>query len=261
MALREVAPVSRRRTFEAYLPIGYTDAAGRVHRQAILRKMRGHEEALLYDPSLRPSRLVTELLRSCMIRLGDIDAPDETVVTQLYTADRNYLLLELRRITLGDQLEASYICPSCGRHVIRGEDLREMEVRRQADSEPLEDIALVLEDGYVDRDGTEHTEIVLTLPKGTDEEFVEPMFEKDPLKAQDALLLRCIKRFGTLPKAALEAYGVKMLRDLTLGDRRSIDRALNGNAPGVNLERRIDCPDCGRSFHALLDVSYFLDLG
>lgn len=259
-ALREAVP-GVRRTFEAYLPIGYTDASGQVHRRAVLRKMRGHEEALLYDTSLSPSRLVTELLRSCVLRLGDIEAPDDAVLTQLYTADRNYLLLELRRITLGDRLEAVYACPSCGRYIHRVEDLREIEVRHKADDEPLEDIVLELEDGYVDRDGQAHTEVVLTLPKGTDEEFVEPMFAKDPLKAQDALLLRCIKRFGTMPKAALEAYGVKILRDLTMGDRLAIDRALNGNTPGVNLERRIDCPDCGRSFYALLDVSRFLDLG
>ena len=60
------------REFEFTLPVGFTDATGRVHRKAVLQKMRGHEEALLYDPSLSGGRLVTELLRSCLVRLGEL---------------------------------------------------------------------------------------------------------------------------------------------------------------------------------------------
>jgi len=257
------------REFEVLLPIGYTDQAGRVHRRAALRKMRGHEEALLYDASLSAGRLVTELLRSCLLRLGDLGPVDAETVAQLYTADRNYLLLELRRITLGDQLQASYRCPQCGGDVAVVEDLAQMEVLRLEEGQILADRTLALEDGYVDRKGTLHTALTLTLPRGLDEEFVSPMVARDPLKAQDALVLRCIKRFGTLPRAELEAYGVKILRDLSMGDRRLIFQALegphsdangDGRSPGVNFRRTIDCGHCGTRFKGVLDVSHFFVL-
>ena len=257
------------REFEVLLPIGYTDSAGRIHRRAVLRKMRGHEEALLYDASLSAGQLVTELLRSCLLRLGDLSPVDAETVAQLYTADRNYLLLELRRITLGDQLQASYRCPQCGGDVAVVENLAEMEVQRLAEGQVLADRALALEDGYVDRKGTLHTALTLTLPRGLDEEFVSPMVARDPLKAQDALVLRCIKRFGTLPRAELEAYGVKILRDLSMGDRRLIYQALEGphsngdgdvQSPGVNFRRTIDCGHCGTRFKGVLDVSHFFAL-
>lgn len=246
--------------FEVQLPIGYTDETGRVHRRAVLRKMRGHEEALLYDPSLSAGRLVTELIRSCLLRLGDLTAVDSGVVSQLYTADRNYLLLELRRITLGDHLQAAYRCPRCERDVPVVEDLSQVEVRRLDDGQSLSDIELELEDGYVDRQGTPHTELTLTLPRGADEEFVAPMVDKDPLKAQDALLLRCIKRFGTLTRATLQAYGVKILRDLTLGDRQRLHQALNGQTPGVDFYRSVQCGGCGTTFKGVMDVSNFFVL-
>lgn len=245
------------REFEVLLPIGYIDQAGRAHRRATIRKMRGHEEALLYDPTLTAGRLVTELIRSCLVRLGDLTTVDSDVVSQLYTADRNYLLLEMRRVTLGDRLRASYLCPRCGGDVSVMEDLSQVEVRRLDDGQTLADIELELEDGYVDREGTLHTDLTVTLPRGVDEEFVSPMAEKDPLKAQDALILRCIKRFGTLPKAALEAYGVKILRDLTLGDRRRLHEALNGETPGVNFRRSMRCGQCGTTFEGVMDVSNF----
>src|SRR4051812_33758608 len=99
---------------EVVLPIGYADAAGRIHRKATLRKMRGHEEALLYDGSLTAGRLVSELLRGCLLRLGDLGDVAPDLCTNLYSADRNYLLVELRRFTLGDALPCTYLCPGCG---------------------------------------------------------------------------------------------------------------------------------------------------
>lgn len=253
-----MGPVQRE--FELLLPIGYTDEAGQTHRRAVLRKMRGHEEALLYDPSLSAGRLVTELIRSCLVRLGELSPVEAGVVAGLYTADRNYLLLELRRITLGDRLQAAYRCPSCGTDVVAMEDLSRIEVRRLDEGQALADQVIQLEDGYEDRKGVLHTELALSLPRGVDEEFVSPMAAQDPFKAQDALILRCIRRFGSLPRAELEAYGIKILRDLTMSDRQRLHQALNGQSPGVNFQRTIECGRCGTAFKGVLDVSNFFVL-
>lgn len=245
------------REFDVLLPVGYTDGSGRVHRQAVICKMRGHEESLLYDQTLSAGRLVTELIRSCLIRLGDIEAVTTQIVSELYTVDRNYLLLELRRITLGDHLPALYVCPRCGAEIPVVQDLSRIPVRRLEESQTLADITLQLEDGYIDREGALHTEIVLSLPRGVDEEFVSTMAEKDPLRAQDVLLLRCIRRFGSLPEAALEAYGIKILRDLTMGDRHRLYQALNSQMPGVDFQCPVRCSSCGTSFQGIMDVTNF----
>ncbi len=245
------------REFEVLLPAGYADGAGRVHRQAVIRKMRGHEEALLYDQTLPAGRLVTELIRSCLVRLGDIGTVTAQLVSELYTADRNYLLLELRRITLGDYLPALYICPRCGAEISVFQDLGAVPVRRLEEGRMPEDVTVWLEDGYIDREGAPHTEVVLTLPRGVDEEFVSSMAEKDPLRAQDVLLLRCIRRFGSLPPAALEAYGIKILRDLTMGDRRLLFQAVNSQMPGVDFQCPVHCDSCGTSFQGVMDVTNF----
>lgn len=243
--------------FEVHLPIGLTDRAGSVQRQAVLRKMRGHEEALLHDTGLVAGRLVTELLKNCLVRLGEETPVSAETVQKLYTADRNYLLLELRRITLGDQMRATYTCPRCNRAVHVTENLSDLAVRWLEPDQILEDIDLELEDGYTDRQGTRHTEMTLTLPTGVDEEFVTPLVARDPLKAQDALLLRCIKRFGTLPRRSLEAYGVKILRDLTMGDRLQLQACFNGSTPGVDFTRQVVCDACGAVFGGVLDISSF----
>lgn len=245
------------REFEVTLPIGYADDKGQVHRKAVIRKIRGHEEALMSDPSLSAGQLVTELIRSCLIQLGDLESVTPGVVAELYSADRNYLLLELRRITLGNELRQSYLCPRCQSEVVTIEDLSQLPVARLSDGEVLSDTEVNLDDGYVDRNGATHMELTLRLPRGVDEEFVSRFAAKDPLRAQDALVLRCIKRIGALPKAELEAYGIKILRDLTLGDRWKLQRALFEDVPGVRFERRVECSQCGTTFDSIMDLSDF----
>jgi len=246
--------------FQTTLPVGYTDDGGRIHREAWLRKMTGHEEALIADANLSAGQLVTELLRCCLVKLGEIDTVDADLVSRLYTADRNYLLLELRRITFGARLLEFYVCPHCGVELSVEEDLSEIPVRRLTDGQTPGDIDITLEDGYTDRHGTRHQQLRLTLPRGCDEEFVSPMLDKDPLQAQDALLLRCIKQFGTLPQSELSSYGIKVLRDLTLGDRQRLQRAFSEQAPGVDFQREISCGSCGATFTGVMDVSNFFVL-
>jgi hypothetical protein len=175
----------------------------------------------------------------------------------MYSADRNYLLLQIRRVTLGDDMAASYACPACASEVRTVERLDEIEARALHEGEDPEAIEVELEDGYTDREGTEHGRVILRLPRGEDEAFVSSMVEKDPMRAADALTLRCVRGFGTLPTAELQAYGLRILRDLSLGDRLRLQRAIGDDAPGARFRRDVRCDSCGTRFERLLDVSDF----
>lgn len=250
-----------RREFQVELPLGYIDSAGRVHCCAVIQKMRGHEEALFYDTSLSAGRLVTELVKGCLVRL--VDGPEITgaLVSQLFSADRNFLMVQIRRITLGDVVTCRYTCRGCGADIAVAEDLGRIEVRRGTDSQLRTTVRVELDDGYRDAEGVIHTALELRLPRGDDEEFVAQMTGNDPLRARDALVLRCIKSFGTMRKATLEGFGLKILRDLTLGDRRKVYRALDDDAPGVNFRRTVVCERCGERSTTMLDVASFFELG
>lgn len=245
------------RTYGFDLPVGLAAAGGAVHRRATIRKMRGHEEGLLYDRSLGPGELVSHIIAGTLIRLGALDEPRPEVVAQMYSADRNFLLLQIRRVTLGDEMTASYTCPACVSVVQALERLDEIPVRSVEPGEDPESIVVELEDGYRDRSGTEHTTVTLRLPRGEDEAFVSPSLERDPMKAADALTLRCIRAFGTLPLAELQAYGLRILRELSFGDRLRLQRALSDDAPGANLRRTVHCHECGTRFERHLDVTDF----
>lgn len=247
-----------RREIEETLPIGVAGPHG-VERTVALRKMTGREEALLADPASQRNggRLVTGLLASCITRIGDLETVDRSVIEHMYSADRNFLLLRLRSFTFGSELPASYGCTSCGHRFELVEDLDTLPVQRLADGVEPDDIVVELEDGYVDPDGNVHTAMTLRLARGDDESTVAPQMRKNASLGKNALLARCLKSLGDVPAHRLDALGAKILADLTLTDRRIIDRAFNDAAPGVDLIREIDCPACGAVFKATLDMTSF----
>ncbi len=251
-----------RREFEFTLPIGYTDSDGTTHRQVVLRKMTGREEAILADRKYQRNggKLVTELLQSCVVKLGELEPNGRGPVSGLYSADRNYLLLKLRAITFGPELEATYTCPGCGEGIPMVENLDDLPVRMVPDGEEQQEIAVELEDGYVDREGQVHTALTMRLPTGTDEEAVAPQMRDNASLGKNAMLARCVKSLGEVPVHRLDALGPKIMSELTMTDRRLIDRALNDAAPGIDLVRELECPRCGKTFSASLDLSNFLAL-
>ncbi|MGH2933878.1 MAG: hypothetical protein ACRDL2_05105 [Gaiellaceae bacterium] len=252
------APVGSPAGFEFELPIGYVDEDGRIHRAAVLRKMTGREEVLLADRKLRQNggRLVTELLSCCLRRLGELEPVPRDVVSRLTSPDRNYLLLELRKITFGSAMETTYECPSCGATSRSLQDLDELTVHR-VNGEGAPDVIVDLEDGYVDTDGALYTTMVFRLPTGADEERVATTLKGNASEGMSALLTRCLVSVGDMPQQRREMIGTKLMIDLTLGDRSRIDRAFRHGMPGVELVREVECEACGRRAERNLDLSSF----
>jgi len=252
-----------KREMEVSLPIGYLDDEGRQHKSVVLRKMTGKEEAILADRRFQKNgaKLVTELLHSCLVRVGDLPKNGASTIEKMYSADRNFLLLKLRILTFGAELEAHYTCPSCGESMQITEDLTDLPIRGLDNGESPDEVPVALEDGYVDKDGSVHTALTLRLPTGIDETAVAPQMRQNASLGKNALLSRCMKSLGDLPAHRVEALGPKIMTELTMSDRRLIDRALNQSAPGVDLIRELTCSHCGGGFKATLDMTHFLSAG
>ncbi len=249
------------REFDVELPVGYLDEDSRLHRQAVLRKMTGQEEALLADRKLRKNagKLVTELLASCLRELGEVKPVTRQVVSKLTSLDRNYLLMELRKITFGNELEANYTCPACDETNTIVEDLEELPVRR-LNGEGIPEIVVQLEDCFEDRDGELYNTMVFRLPTGSDEEKTASIARENTSHGNNALLSRCLLTLGDMPQSRREALGTKIMQNLTMGDRARIDWAFRKEVPGVDLTRDITCERCGRDFHTTLDLTRFFSL-
>jgi hypothetical protein len=227
-----------------------------------VRKMTGREEALLTDPKLRRNagKLITALLANC-VSTADGQRMEQALARKLSSADRNFLLMELRRVTFGDEMEAHYRCPRCDGVTLVIEDLSAIEVNRLHEASGELDITVMLEDGYVDQDGKRHRELVFTLPTGEDEEVVAGRRDANPSRQRDALLARCLIRVDDMDERRVRAIGIRLLADLSMSDRQLIRRTLDEHALGPDLNRAIRCEHCDEEFRTGLDMSHFFPLG
>src|SRR6266487_2775275 len=148
-------------TFE--LPGGLVLGIDRMLSYAELRPLTGREEEWLAShPGTLGARAVSRLLSACLVHL-DGEPPDYEYVQRLLVGDRDYLMLQLRRITLGDHFRAVIVCPACD---------AKMDVDFEADEVPIEWRAQTESTYTLDLAGEEKRcrSVRFRLPNGGDQE-------------------------------------------------------------------------------------------
>lgn len=226
------------------LPGGYVDADGRLHREVELAVLTGREEELLTQARHpRPAELVTEVLSRCVRRLGTISPVPPAVARDLLVADRQYLLLQLRRATFGDRVRADLFCPwpDCGQRVSLDFSLADVPVEPPAEPGPVHTATL-----------TDGRELVFRLPTGADQEELTERLAENASAALTALLARCVLRLGPV-----EHPGPDALAALPVTVRAEIEECLRAVAPSVAQTMDAQCTECGRAFVAPFDVQRF----
>jgi hypothetical protein len=206
------------------LPGGWLDDAGACHRQALVRSLCGRDEEWLYglSPGTPLARVVTDLLVRCLGRLGP-SRPGAEAVRQLPVGDRDYLLLKLRQLSFGNQVEMTLTCSreGCGARMDVDFGLDAIPVR-QAPQRPSYRLRLT---------GREAGELRFRLPRGGDLEELAAA-GGDDLEA--ALLGRCL------------LGGPASVRAVERSPRRraAVAAALERRSPGVERELEATCPEC-----------------
>src|SRR5271170_3924907 len=92
----DAVPDELRTEFAFVLPRGYVDAAGRVHRDGVMRLARARDELVpLHDDRVRenPAYLTVVLLARVVTRVGTIEGEDvrSTVIENLFASDLAFL--------------------------------------------------------------------------------------------------------------------------------------------------------------------------
>jgi hypothetical protein len=218
------------RTF--LLPGGLVLEEGRCLRTAVLRPLTGHEEEWFAGhPRIPAAVAATHILSACLVSLDDVTVT-KNLVRQLLIGDRDYLVLQLRRLTLGDDFQAVFACPACD---------AKMDVSFKASEIPIEcrtQQTAKFSIHLADPQPSGRT-VSFRLPTGGDQEAALGM-GNDPVQA---ILDRCILGDG----------GSR----LSLQEREAVIEAMERTAPEVDLELDLSCPECGKTFLVRFDTTAF----
>ncbi len=247
-------------TQEVKLLAGYTDEAGVTHTDAEIREMLGVDEEMVQKSENRSNigRLVTSLLVGCVTKIGPYVSKDmkpaqwEKIVKSLYLGDRDLLLMEIRKLTYGGEVELPFQCqnPECkqkGKHILDWEEIEIEELEVSPHNIPFE-----LKRGVRDKEGQLVKHGTLRLPTGEDQELLDSIARKNMGQANTSLITRCVKDLGTVKLSA------KTFKDMSVADREKLVVLIGESHFGPNFKIEIDCPSCGSTFDVGVNPVNFL---
>ncbi len=237
------------------LPGGYVDNDATAHREVELTPLTGREEELLAEYRSREvASLITTVLQRCIRRIGTISPVSQEMIRSLLIADRQYLLLKLRELTLGDTIRASIFCPwpDCGKKIMVSFSIDDIPLIELVNQGPTYKMELSAEAAFVADSAETHREIVFRLPNGGDQEELASIVVQDEIRAQALLLQRCIHSIGLLQD--LDEKTIGRLSPLA---RREIEQQMEAVAPKVELTMESTCPECDREYAVPFDVQNF----
>jgi hypothetical protein len=167
----------------------------------------------------------------------DDEPPPCDVARNMLVGDRDYLILQLRRLTIGDRVLAVADCPGCGSKMDIDFDAAAIPIERGAPDTPSYQIELPAHSGLPAR------AVRFRLPSGGDQEAVLGL---DVETAADKLLERCLLSGDAAP--------------LAVDERARVITAMEKRAPRVELELDLRCPECSHAFVTPFDTTaFFLD--
>lgn len=227
------------RTF--VLPLGYVDASGKCHREAVLRPITGREQQFLIwcSPSAPTAAVTTDLLARCLLRVGEIVDVTPSMVRDLLVGDREFLLLRLYQISFGETVTVLLRCPieECGEVTEVPLELNEISV----EGSPVEARVITIK-----LETPDERTVSFRLPTGADQEALAscPGLSEDE---QSALLMkRCLLSSST--------------PDMVLGrnDSNLIESRMKQLAPMIDVELEALCPKCSRLSANPVDVPFLV---
>lgn len=201
-------------------------------KQLVVRGMTGHEEDLLTDRKLlKKGQAIDKILQACVISI-DGDKPTEMDISALTSADRTFILVQIRRMSYGDLMENAEIkCRErdCNEKSYFDIDLSELDITRSETGDDREfEIALPISG----------TKVKFRDMTGNDEKKVAKSGETEILTV--GMMLRLVDVEGQHPNGYK-----KWLKSLPVKDRSFLRKAMEDTEVGLDTTIDAVCEECG----------------
>lgn len=239
-------PKTTRAVFQ--LPCGLV-RDGQVLRDAHIREMTGVEEELLAGKGPVADRL-NRVMANCLVEISGLKGSLQLVM-ELPMIDRLFLLIAVRRVSLGDRYSMRAKCPhdGCGAEHDYAINLGTLALSEMADP---------LQREFVDvlPSGTPFRWHVMT---GKDEAWVGAATKK--LKGEGPLTIGLLCRLDELNGSPLEKDPVKMreaiatVGKLSFRDRNYLRNTFKKHEGDIDTDLEFTCQTCADDFKSELAVA------
>jgi len=239
---------------DVILPCGWMDREEQIHRDAQIIPMTARVRVDIARPEVRsnPVKVVDAVLLSCVKKIGPVGKITRSITDQMLTGDRDFLVAEIRKISMGNIVTVIMNCSSCG---------QKLEVPFDISTAPV----LELQEGKyevinkarcfkIDDDGLD-IHAVFRYPTGKDQYAVAHILKRNPVEANIKMYRSCLVEWNGMPVAKTSA---RLFDDLSLPALDFLDEQFIEMMPGPGYRDEASCPGCGVETNLSLETSDFL---
>ena len=223
------------------LPGGFYDPLDdQLVTTAEVRELTGADEEAIVKIS-EPGKALMTILEKATVSLGGKPADKETL-SMLLAGDREALLLAIRRVTFGNEVELEAVCSRCPELQTFVVDLeKDVEVKSLDDRINDRRFTLDLKVGKVK----------VALPTGDTQNKLVNASNKNTAELDTLLLSNCVLEINDVP-----VLGQAQIRNLGIKDRRTILEEIAKRNPGPLLsEVKKACKTCGQEVELPLTLA------
>jgi hypothetical protein len=222
------------------LPGGFINENGDLVTTAEVRELTGEDEELI-SKSASPSKALTTLLVRGTVSVGD-EILETADFDKMLSGDRDSILIGIRCLTFGEEVEYSAVCPSCSLQQILVIDLKE-DINYVTLDDPIRDRTwdITLKNGDIAN---------VSLPTGKVQRRVTEAPDSITSAELTTMLLSAainsINASPAKPNTALK---------LSITDREALVKQISTRNPGPRLsEVSKACQACGESVPTPLSI-------
>ena len=225
------------------LPCGYLAEDGEIHRTVVTRSITGVEEDILASKKMDGGAKMSAILVRCTERLGTITDKQkilQIIEEALPVGDRIFLLLAIRRTSLGDVMPVIIQCPACKKKDLVFVDLKDLTLKPM----PVPDKRVY--------DHTLSNGMLVRWSVMTGK--TEARISAAPAKSQksDVVTLNLVARLELLDGKPVSLPQVKGLSLLLRNEIRELFNEFEG---GVEMGVEYTCGHCEHEWEEDLDIT------
>ncbi len=212
------------------LPGGFIEPNGEVINTVEVRELNGADEEAVAKAGTS-GKALNVLLQRGLVKIGSRNA-EKADLDSILAGDRDTILLAIRKVTFGDDINITARCRDCG-------DTQDVSILLSSDVPVVE-----LKDAKEDRTFEVETKTgtaIVALPNGVTQRKLMENFERTPAEVNTILLAGCLVSLNGEP-----SEGAMTALSLGMADRtKLVDEIIKRN-PGPRLgEVTRACKACG----------------
>lgn len=234
---------------------------GRILDTFSYREMNGRDEEAINKNEVRSNgaKFALTLIERCVFDIGGVTKKElglaewKKLIRKALSGDITYMLMKIRQLSLGDEVEISSKCPRCQTKLRSITSVSELEEEIIPFGGSFEIPFELPNRGYQDLQGNYHKTGMLRIPNGEDIEILIPDMSKNPASGTSLLLTRCMTfDDGTKPmKDRVSMMGTR--------DRNYLESLLQENSFGFKESVEVTCVNCGEIMEVVVgsNVNFF----